>query len=101
MLTLLLGKFFDSFEVSGPDGWQFREFYFRYFIIAAVYTFVTIPLGDGLIGIAALAVAYKYVFDAGWTQALVIGIIGGIIALVLFTILAVAVLAPIEVMMGV
>lgn len=47
-----------------------------------------------------MAVAYKYVFDAGWVQAIVIGIIGGIIALVLFIILLIAVLAPMGLLAG-
>ena len=94
VLTLILGKFFNAFDVSGPEGWRFSEFYVRYLIVAAVYTFVSLPLGNGLLGIAALAVTYKYVFDAGWVQAVVIGIIGGTIALVLFVILAAAVLTP-------
>ena len=92
VLTFVLGKFFDAFDVSG-DG-TFLEFYLRYLVIALVYTFVTLPLGNGLIGIAAMAVAYKYVFYAGWTQALVMGTIGGIIALVLFAILVTLILAP-------
>ena len=50
--------------------------------------------GQGLLGIAALAVAYKYVFDAGWVQAIVIGGVGGIIALLLFVLLMVTVLRP-------
>ena len=49
VLTLILGKFFSAFEVSGPDGWQFSEFYIRYLIIAAVYTFVSLPLGNGIL----------------------------------------------------
>ena len=92
-LTLLLGLMFKSFEVSGPDNWGFFEFYKRYLIIAAVFTFVTIPLGR-ILGIAALAVAYKFVFDAGWVQAIVMGTVGGVIALVLFLILLAIVLAP-------
>jgi len=100
VLTLILGRFFDAFEVSGPKGWRFSEFYVRYLIIAAVYTFVSLPLGNGLLGIAALAVAYKYVFDAGWVQAVVIGIVGGIIALVLFVVLVAMVLMPIGLMGG-
>ena len=98
VLTLILGKFFASFDVTGPDGWRFSEFYVRYLIVAAVYTFVSLPLGNGLLGIGALAIAYKYVFDAGWLQAIVIGIVGGIIALVLFVILIVAVLIPLGLM---
>ena len=51
VLTLLLGMVWDDFEVSGPDGWTlevFGEFYLRYLIIAAVFTFVSLPLGNGL-----------------------------------------------------
>lgn len=47
VLTILLGKFFTSFEISGPEGWAFKDFYLRYLIIAAVYTFVSLPLGNG------------------------------------------------------
>jgi hypothetical protein len=87
----------DAFSVAGPEGWSLRSFcafYCKYFIVAAVYTFVSLPLGNGLLGIAALAVAYKYVFDAGWVQALVMGIIGGFIALFLFAQLLSLVVAP-------
>ena len=87
ILTMLLGMVSKSFEISGPDGWSFGDFYLRYLIIAAVFTFVSIPLGNGLLGIGALAIAYKYVFDAGWTQAAIMGIAGGIISLVLFLLL--------------
>ncbi len=99
-LTLGLGKMFQSFEVSGPDDWSFVDFYKRYLIVAAVYTFVSIPLNNGVIGIAALAVAYKYVFDAGWVQALVMGTVGGIIAIVLFLILVMSVLVPLGIIAG-
>ena len=94
VLTLQLGKFWPAFEVSGPDDWSFLDFYKRYLIVAAVYTFVSLPLGNGLLGIAALAVAYKFVFDAGWFQAFIIGSVGGIIAVVLFLLLMQAVLTP-------
>jgi hypothetical protein len=94
VLTLLLGRLSTSFEVSGPDDWAFFDFYKRYLIIAAVYTFVSLPLGNGLLGIGALAVAYKYVFDAGWIQAIVMGIVGGLIALVLFLLMLQVLLAP-------
>ena len=84
----------EAFSISGPEGWSFWEFYKRYLIIAAVFTFVSLPLGNGLLGIAALAVAYKFVFDAGWVQALVVGIIGGFIAFFLFILLISLVVAP-------
>ena len=96
VLTLILGKLFDAFSVSGPEGWNFFDFYKRYLIIAAVFTLVTLPLGWGVLGIGALAVAYKYVFDAGWVQAAVIGTVGGVIAMVLFVVLTIAVLTPLQ-----
>ncbi len=100
VLTLVLGKMFTSFQVSGPDDWSFFDFYKRYLLIAAVYVFVSLPLGNGLLGIGALALAYKYVFDAGWVQAAVMGTVGGIIALVLFVVLLTAVLTPFGLMTG-
>jgi len=65
-----------------------------------VYAFVSLPLGNGLLGIAALAVAYKFVFDAGWPQALIMGTVGGIIALVLFIFLIISVLTPLGLLTG-
>ncbi len=99
VLTLLLGKLFTSFDVSGPEDWSFLGFYVRYLIIAAVFTFLSLPLGPWL-GIAALAVAYKYVFDAGWVQGIVMGLVGGFIALVLFEILLKIILTPFGLMAG-
>jgi hypothetical protein len=100
LLTLWLGTMFTSFEVSGPEGWTFFDFYKRYLIIAVVYVFVSMPLGNGILGIAALAVAYRYVFDAGWVQAIVIGVVGGIIAFLLFALLILAVLGPLGLLGG-
>ncbi|MGO8688771.1 MAG: hypothetical protein ACLQLG_03990 [Thermoguttaceae bacterium] len=93
VLTLLLGKLFTSFDVSGPEDWSFLSFYLRYLIVAAVFTFISLPLGPCL-GIPALAIAYKYVFDAGWVQGIVMGLAGGFIALVLFEILLKIILTP-------
>jgi hypothetical protein len=92
-LTLLLAKLLPSFEVSGPDDWSFFEFYKRYLIIAAVFTFVSLPLGY-ILGIGALALAYKYVFDAGLVQAAIMGTVGGLIAATLFFALALMILKP-------
>lgn len=79
--------------MSGPDDWSFLDFYKRYLIISAVFTFVALPTNP-LLGIPALAVAYKFAFDAGLKQALVIGTIGGVIAMFLFRLLIYAVLTP-------
>lgn len=94
VLTLQLGKLSDSFDVEGPADWTFFDFYLRYLLVAAVYTFVSLPLGNGILGVGALALAYKFVFDAGWVQAIVMGLVGGLIALTLFVILVSVVLAP-------
>ena len=53
------------------------------------------PLG-GFLGIAALALAYKFVFQAGWTQAAIMGTVGGLIAFVLFFLLIACCLAPLH-----
>jgi len=97
-LTLLAGKVSPHFEMTGPEDWTFREFYVRYLIIAAVFAFVAIGLMPflscfgALLGLGALIVAYKLVFDAGWLQAIVLGGMGGAVALILFVFLAVPVL---------
>ncbi len=51
-----------------------------------------------MLGIAALALAYKFVFQAGWVQAAVMGTVGGIIAFVLFYLLIVCMLAPLHIL---
>ena len=95
VLTMILDWLdIEAFSISGPEGWSSGEFYLRYLMIAAVYTFVSLPLGNGLLGIGALAVAYKFVFDAGWVQALVMGVVGGVIALLLFILLISLVVGP-------
>lgn len=96
VLTLILDKLgVADFQVWGSGtsqaGW-FWEFYKRYLIIAAVYT-VCLPL-NRWIGMAAMAVAYKYVFASEWGTAAVMGTVGGFIALTLFLILMSVVLVP-------
>ena len=97
VLTLLLGKWYAAFEVSGPDDWSFFDFYKRYLLVAAVYAFVPLPC---VARIAALALAYKYVFDAGWVQAAVMGTIGGLIAWVLFLLLIAGTMAHYQIIVG-
>ena len=99
-LTLLAGKISPHFEMAGPEEWTFREFYVRYLIIAAVFAFVAIVLSPLLgcfgllIGMFALIVAYKHVFNAEWPQALVLGAMGGAISLMLFVFIMVLILQP-------
>jgi len=101
-LTLFLGRFWEAFSVNGPGGFTFFDFYKRYLIVAGAYTFVCSSpgLGFGVFGIPALAAAYKFVFDAGWIQAIVIGIVGGVIAFVLFITLTIIVLVPAGLILG-
>lgn len=99
-MTLLMGKLSTHFEVTGPEDWSFLDFYLRYLVIAAVFTFVSIPLVPllgclgSLLGLAALTATYKRVFDADWLQAIVLGGMGGAIAVVLFVFLLVLILQP-------
>ena len=44
VLTIILGKMSQEFEYLGPDDWTFLDFYLRYLVIAAVYTFVSLFL---------------------------------------------------------
>lgn len=102
-LTLGLGKISPHFELTVPEDWSFGEFYLRYLIIAAVFTFVALPLtplfgcAGVFLGVVALTAAYRKVFDADWLQAIVIGGMGGAIAFVLFMFLLVLVLRPLGV----
>jgi hypothetical protein len=99
-LTLLAGKISPHFEMTGPEGWTFGQFYVRYLIIAAVFAFVAIPLLPflgclgALLGMVALTAAYKRVFDADWLQAVVLGGMGGAVALMLFVFVMVLILRP-------
>ncbi|MFC1596478.1 hypothetical protein ACFL5Q_00830 [Planctomycetota bacterium] len=99
-LTLGMGKISPHFELTVPEDWKFRDLYLRYLIVSAVFTLVALPLtpvlgcAGVLIGLVALTAAYRKVFDADWLQAIVIGGMGGAIALVLFIFVLVAVLKP-------
>ncbi len=96
--TLLLGKMSTHFQITLPEDWKFRQLFLRYLIIAGVYTIVTIPVtllvpcAGVVIGIVAMTAAYGKVFDADWLQAVVIGGVGGAMALVLFLAMVVPVL---------
>jgi len=100
LLTLGMGKLSPHFELTMPEDWTFRELYLRYLIVAAVFTFVALPLtpllgcAGVIVGIFALTGAYKFVFDADLLQAAVIGGMGGGIAFVLFIFLLVSILQP-------
>jgi len=77
-VTYFLGIFIQSFR---PNEATFLDMYRGFLLIAAIYIFLaTLGIG-GLVGLIIMAVAYRYVFDATWVHALVIGVIGGIIGM--------------------
>ena len=88
--TLGLGVVFSDFAVSGPENWKFRDFYLRYLILAAVFTFVSLPIMMSpipfslWIAFGILAATFNLVFSAGWLHAIIIGGGGGFIGLFLF-----------------
>ena len=81
-VVLLLGLVWERFRTSGPGG--FGMLYLKFLIIAAVYMVLAVVGIGGLLGLMIMALAYKYVFGAGWVEALIIGIVGGIIGWVAF-----------------
>ncbi len=89
--TMLLGLFSDSFQTSGDGG--FKTLYCKFLIVAAVYILLSVFGIGGVIGLAVMAFAYKVVFAAGWTQAVGIGIVGGIFGWVLFVVILVVLAA--------
>ncbi len=61
----------------------------KFLIVASVYMILAVIGIGGLIGLAAMAFTYKLVFGAGWVEALVIGILGGIFGwIAIITVLA-------------
>jgi len=87
VVTLLLGLVWDRFQTSGPGG--FGMLYLKFLIIATAYMVLTVIGIRGILGLVVMAFAYKLVFGAGWVEALIIGIVGGIIGWIAFiTILA-------------
>ena len=82
-----LGLFWDRFAVSGGS---FKDVYLKFLIVAAVYLLLSVLGISGLIGLAIMALCYKFTFDAGWVEALVLGILGGAIAWGLFILVLLA-----------
>lgn len=85
--TLGIGLVWSDFAVSGPDGWRFRDFYCRYLIVAAIFTFVCLPIMvlpipfSALVAVGVLTVTMQSTFGAGWVHA---AIVGGTGILILF-----------------
>jgi hypothetical protein len=83
-----LGLFWNDFQTTGPGG--FKMLYGKMLIIAAMYVLLSMAGIGGLIGLAIMAFGYKIVFAAGWLQAFVVGLLGGVVGWVLFLLVAVA-----------
>jgi hypothetical protein len=84
LVTWVLSRFFDSFSIEGRGG-IFR-FYGQFLIIAALYVAVVL-LGVPLwIGFVIMFLGYRFIFGAGWLQAVVIGFLGGTLGMLLFPI---------------
>ena len=75
-----LGIFFSSFR---PEEGSIASVYRGFLAIAAIYLLVVIIAPPGPLGlvfyVAVMTAAYRFVFDADWPQAVVIGLVGGII----------------------
>ena len=82
LITLFLGLFWEAFRMEGEG--SLIQAYKQFLIVAAIYVVLAMIGIRGLMGLAVMAVAYKYVFGAGWLQALVIGILGGLLAWAIF-----------------
>ena len=90
-LTLFLGLFWQRFETTGHGG--FAQLYKQFLIVAAIYVALSMLGIVGLLGLLVMAAAYKTVFGAGIVEALVIGVVGGLIGWVLFVALLMGVVA--------
>jgi hypothetical protein len=82
LVTWLLSRVWDAFEIEGRGG-LFR-FYGQFLIISALYVAIVLLGVHPLIGLLVMFLGYRYVFGAGWLQALVIGFLGGMIGWALF-----------------
>lgn len=74
--TLFLGLFWSRFKPEGEGG--FGQLYKQFFVIAVIYVALALIGIGGWIGLAVMAVGYRTVFGAGWVEALVIGLVGGL-----------------------
>ena len=83
-----LGLFWGRFETSGPGG--FTMLFTKMLLVAAVYVLLSLAGIGGLLGLAVMALCYKSMFGAGWVEALVIGVLGGLVGWALFIVTALA-----------
>ena len=89
LVTYALGSVSQTFK---PQEASFGKIYGGFLIIAAIYLLLSFlrigaifgPRMGGILGLVIMTLGYRYVFDAGWVQALVIGILGGIVGWVIY-----------------
>ena len=93
-----LGLFWGRFQTSGPGG--FTMLFTKMLLVAVVYLLLSVVGIGGLLGLAVMTLCYKTLFGAGWIEALVIGILGGLVGWILF-IFALAGLAELGMKLGV
>jgi hypothetical protein len=82
LVTWVLSFVWDAFGIEGRGG--LLKFYGQFLIISALYVAVILLGVHPLIGLLVMFLGYRYVFGAGWIQALVIGFLGGMIGWALF-----------------
>jgi len=78
IVTYLLGGVMPYFR---PQGGSLGAVYKGFLFIAAIYMLVGVLRLGVLPALVVMAVAYRYVFDATWVHALVIGLLGGIVGI--------------------
>ena len=74
----LLGLFWGRCETSGPGG--FKALYLRFLIIAAVQFLVSLLGVPAVVQLVIVVLMYKFIFDADWIVAVVVGTLGGLLA---------------------
>lgn len=77
LVTWVLSWFWDAFGIEGRGG--LLRFYGQFLVISALYVAVVMLGVHPLIGLVVMFLGYRYVFGAGWVQALIIGFLGGMI----------------------
>jgi len=77
-VAYVLGLVMPSFR---PENGSFGAFYKGFLLIAAINLLLALIGVRGLIAFVVMVIAYRYVFDAAWWHALVIGILGSIVGM--------------------
>ncbi len=76
-LVMFFGLFWMRFQTTGTGG--FKGLYLKMLIISTIYLGTAMLGIGGLLGLGIMALGYRFVFDADWVEAFVLGLVGGII----------------------